>query len=165
MLFSFASKSLDFFLANLETLYRMISVEGTFSDGVIPLFEKHSAKRFSLKVAYESDEHCEAIMSHRERCLELFMYDSPHNIILTYCEVLLRVLYNFFWSASKDFCGGKRVFFLDSCITFMKEFFTKATQLMYPQQFELMYLTYSPYVDYPLRYVRIINNNYIEYCK
>ena len=47
----------------------------------------------------------------------------------------------------------------------MKEFFTKAIRLMYPQQFELMYLTYSPSVDYPLRYVRIINNHYIEYCK
>ena len=46
----------------------------------------------------------------------------------------------------------------------MKEFFTKAARLIYPQQFELVFLTYTPSVDYPLRYVRIVNSNYIEYC-
>ena len=104
-------------------------------------------------------------MSQRERCLELFMYDSPHGIIHMYCEVLLRILYYFFWYVSKDFVGGQKVFFLDCTISFMKELFTKATRLMYPQQFELMFLTYVPSVDYPLRYVRVINSNYIEHCK
>ena len=98
--------------ALLKALYRMISTEGAFSDALLPLFEKHSMNRFSLKGAYESHWHYEAIMSQRERCLELFMYYSPHSIILMYCEVFLRILYNFFWSVSKDFVGGQRYFFL-----------------------------------------------------
>ena len=54
--------SFSTFFAYLEMLYRMIPAEGTFSDAVVPLFEKHSMKQFSLKVVYKSDEHYEAII-------------------------------------------------------------------------------------------------------
>ena len=153
------------FLSHLKTIYRMISAVGTFSDDVAPLFRAHFINFFSLRVAYKSDEHYEAIMSEQEQCLEFFVYGSAPSIMLTDCEVLLRVLNNFLWSVSKDFSRSQRVYFLDCAISFMNGFFTKTTRLMKSQQFEVMYLTYSPDIDYPLGNVRIINKNYIEYFK
>ena len=104
-------------------------------------------------------------MSERERCLEFFVYWSVPSIMVTYCEILLKVLYNFLGGISKDFSRSQRIYFLNCALSFMNCFFTKETRLMKSQQFEVMYLTYSPWVDYLLGNVRIINKIYIEYCK
>ena len=76
------------FLSHLKTIYRMISAVGAFSDDVVPLFRAHFMNFVSLRVAYKSEEHYEAIMSE-------FVYGSVPSIMVTYCEILLRVLYNF----------------------------------------------------------------------
>ena len=54
------------FLSHLKTIYRMISAVGAFSDDVVPLFRAHFMNFVSLRVAYKSEEHYEAIMSERE---------------------------------------------------------------------------------------------------
>ena len=135
----------------------MISAVGTFSDDVVPQFRAHFMNFFSLRVAYKSDKHYVAIMSEREGCLQFFVYGSVTSIMVTYCEILLRVLYNFFGGVSKDFSRSQRVYFLDCALGFLNCFFTKATRLMKSQQFEVIYLTNSPWVDYLLGNVRIIN--------
>ena len=161
----FAPCSSTVFLASLETLCRIVSSTGTFCNSVLPLFEEYFIKRFNLNIAYKSREHYETIIFEQERCLELCVFDSPYSIILKYCEVLLRILYNFLWSVSDDFKDGRKIFFLDSCLYFMIEFFGKVTRLIHTHQFQTIYLTYTPHVDYSTRHIRIINNKYIEYCR
>ena len=74
-------------------------------------------------------------------------------------------MYNFLWPVSYDFKDGRKKFFLDSCLSFMKEFVGKVTRLMHSHQFEIIYLTYTPHVNYSTRHIRIINDKYIEYCR
>ena len=154
------------FFAHLRTLYRLISARSIFFDTVVRLFEEHSIKRFTLELTYKSDEEYKAVNINLERCLELFLCSSACEIITTYCKLHLRFLYNFMLVASKDFTSGsKRAFFLDACVSFMIEYFPRATRLLHPQKFESMFLTYSPNVDYPITHVRIINKKYIGCCQ
>ena len=160
------------FLLHIKTLYRFKSVEGTFSDDVVSIFKEHSITSFNLRIAYKNDEHYEAVMSKRERCLEFFAYGHVTDFIMMYCEVLLRFLFNFFWTVSKDTFRGlyrpQRNCFLDTVITFMKDFFPKAfvfLRLLYSERFELTFSSYLSNIDYPLYHVRVVNSHYIKYCK
>ena len=151
------------FLLHIKTLYRFRSVEGTFSDDVVSIFKDHSITSFNLRIAYKNDEHYEAVMSKRERRLEFFVYGHVIDFIMMYCEVLLRFLFNCFWTVSKDSFRGlyrpQRNCFLDTVITFMKDFFPKASRLLYSERFELMFSSYLPNIDYPLYHVRVVNSH------
>ena len=130
------------FFAHVRTLYILISTKSIFSDSVVQLFEEHSIKCFTLEVAYKSDEHYRGIKFDSERYLKLFVCGSACEIVTMFNELHLRFLYNFMWIASKDFTSGsQRAFFLDSCISFKKEYFPRAMELLCSQQFEIMFLT------------------------
>ena len=120
---------LDFY-TSLKLLYRKVSPTVLFNDSVLPLFEKYSIKRFDFTLSFRSREHLEVVNSERKRCIEIFVCDSPCKMILAYCEVFLRILLNFLWSLSDDFKSGKKRFFLDVCLLFVKDLFWRVTPLM-----------------------------------
>ena len=146
------------FYTIIELLYRKVSPMGLFNDSALPLFERYSIKQFNLNLSFKSREYFEVVNSEQKRYLEMFVCDSPCMLLLAYCEVFLRILLNFFWSVSDDFKDGRKRFFLDACICFVKELFQRVTPLMNSSFFETMFLICSPDVNYSTRYIRIIND-------
>ena len=117
-------------------------------------------------------------MSDQKHCFELSVFNNnPCDIIIKYCEVLVRILANLFYSVSDDFkydystdiftkkFGKKKEFFLDQCSHFIQEFFKGMTRVIQSHQFEIMSLTFKPDIDYLTRYIRIVNDKYIEHCE
>ena len=100
--------------------------------------------------------------------MELSVCHGPCDIIIKYCEVIIRVLANFFYSALDDFkydysidiftkkFGKKKEYFQDCTSHFTQDVFKGMTLLIQSHQFEIIY--------YLARYIMIVDDKYIEYC-
>ena len=89
-------------------------------------------------------------MSDQKRCVELCVFQNPCDIIISYCEVLVRILTKFLFTVSHDLTsddlrsryGKKKEVFLDSCLYFMREFFSGMTRLIHSSEFAIIFLTF-----------------------
>ena len=116
------SDSTDF-LASLELRYNLIFVNCAFFDSVQPFFKESFITRFNLNIAYKSHKHYKAIMSDQKRCLELSVFNSPCDIIVKCCEVLVRIYANYFYFVFHDFKYDYSMDIFTKKLSQKKEFF------------------------------------------
>ena len=95
-------------------------------------------------------------------------FQNECDIIIKYCEVLIRIFFNFFYSVSESFAGfekpGKGTKCFECCLRFIECFFERMAKRLYADKFKEILLHYEPESDHDLSYIRIINEKYIEYC-
>ena len=124
--------------------------------------------QFKLNICYKSLEQYTVLNSDQKRCLQLPVFQNECDIIIKYCEVLVRIFYNIFYSVSELLVAfekpGKLTNYFECCLRFIESFFKRMVKLLYADKFKEIFLPYEPENDYDLSYFRIINKNYGEFC-
>ena len=154
-------------LHNTDLRYKLIK-SSIFAYDVKQLFKNNFITQFKLNICYKSLEQYTVLNSDQKRCLQLSVFQNECDIIIKYCEVLIRIFLNFFYSVSESFAGfekpGKLTKYFECCLRFIERFFERMAKLLYADKFKEIFLHYEPESDYDLSYIRIINKKYSKYC-
>ena len=85
---------------------------------------------------------------------QLPVFQNECYIIIKYCEVLVRIFFNFFNSVSESFAGfekpGKLTKYFDCCLRFIERFFERMAKRSYADKFKEIFLHYEPESYYDL---------------
>ena len=152
-------------VSNLE--YTLILVNRFFVGETKELFKECSIEQFRVNICCKSLKHYNAINSDEKRCLLLRISQNPCIIIINFCETLVRIFYNFFYSVSRDFstdAGKYRQMFLEECLKFVDMLFRGMAKLLNASKFKEIFLNYKPDIDYSTSFIWIVNKHYIAYC-
>ena len=138
-----------------------------FAYDVKQLFKNNFITQFKLNICYKSLEQYTVLNSDQKRCLQLSVFQNECDIIIKYCEVLIRIFFNFFYSVSESFVGfekpGKLTKYFECCLRFTERFFfERMAKLLYADKFKEIFLDYEPESDHDISYIRIINEKYSE---
>ena len=129
--------------------------------------------RFRCNVFYESKY--QIIKSCEERCMKFVVIANPTDLIISYFEVFACFFCNFFYKMSKEFsllsnkqAGDidKREILLNLFISNFKKFCREVVfQSLCYEKFEELFMILIKDVDYLSCYIRIINQNYIQFVE
>ena len=85
--------------------------------------------QFKLNICYKSLEQYTVLNSDQKRCLQLSVFQNECDIIIKYCEVLVRIFYNIFYSVSELLVAfekpGKLTNYFECCLRFIECFFER----------------------------------------
>ena len=113
-------------LHNTDLRYKLIK-SSIFAYDVKQLFKNNFITQFKLNICYKSLEQYTVLNSDQKRCLQLSVFQNECDIIIKYCEVLIRIFLNFFYSVSESFAGfekpGKLTKYFECCLRFIERFF------------------------------------------
>ena len=154
-------------LHSTDLRYKLIK-SSIFAYDVKQLFKNNFITQFKLNICYKSLEQYTVLNSDQKRCLQLSVFQNECDIIIKYCEVLVRIFLNFFYSVSELFAGfekpGKLTKYFECYLRFIECFFERMAKFLYADKFKEILLHYEPESDYDLSYIRIINKKYSKYC-
>ena len=154
-------------LHNTDLCYKLIK-SSIFGYDVKQLFKNNFIPQFKLNICYKSLEQYTVLNSDQKRCFQLSVFQNECDIIIKYCEVVIRIFLNFFYSVPESFAGfensSKLTKYFKCCLRFIERFFERMVKLLYADKFKEIFLHYEPESDYDLSYIRIIKKNYNEYC-
>ena len=113
-------------LHNTDLRYKLIK-SSIFAYDVKQLFKNNFITQFKLNICYKSLEQYTVLNSDQKRCLQLSVFQNECDIIIKYCELLIRIFFNFFCSVSESFAGfekpGKLTKYFECCLRFIERFF------------------------------------------
>ena len=87
-------------LRNTDLRYKLIK-SSIFAYDVKQLFKNNFIMQFKLNICYKSLEQYTVLNSDQKRRLQLSVSQNECDIMIKYCEVLVRIFYNFFNSVSE----------------------------------------------------------------
>ena len=137
--------------------YEFIFVNRAFKEDVKLLLKSHFITQFKLNICYKSLKHYNVINTDQERCLTIPVIQDPCKLIITFCEMLVRILYIFFYYFLLRVYSKKGEYFYIHCLKFIKKFFQEMTKLLHAHPFKNMFLNYEPDVDYSASFIKVIN--------
>ena len=145
---------------NTDLRYKLIK-SSIFAYDVKQLFKNNLITQFKLNICYKSLEQYTVLNFDQKRCLQLSVFQSKCDIIIKYCEVLVRIFFNFLNSVSESLAAfekpGKLTKYFECCLRFIERFFERMVKLLYADKFKEIFLHYEPENVYYLSYIRIIN--------
>ena len=153
----FVSDASDF-VSSIRYLFILIfSRNNAFDQDLEPLFSKVNLRYFRLDLLYHSGTHYTLADSNQNRCMYFLVAKEPCELAVKLSEVWIRILVNNIVSISNDFLINgeyglsrrkeKRVLFLDSCVQFLKSFYSVACKLVKANAFVFMYEKIEPNVE------------------
>ena len=83
-------------LHNTDLRYKLIK-SSIFAYDVKQLFKNNFIMQFKLNICYKSLEQYTVLNSDQKPCLQLSVFQNDCDIIIKYCEVLIRIFLNFFY--------------------------------------------------------------------
>ena len=112
------------FCLSIDHYFKLMFPESVFSKNISKIFSSEKNRRFGLKFFYESKRIYEIIKSDGQRCIKFVVVSKQSDLTVIFCEVLVRIFCNCFYSVSLDFLLlkkqntkgiTKREGFLDAC--------------------------------------------------
>ena len=155
------------FVSSIRYLFILIfSRNNVFDKDLELLFAKVNLKHFSLDLLYHSGTHYTLVDSNQNRCMYFLVAKQPCELAIKLCEVWIRILINNMVSISNDFLINdefglsrrkeKRALFLDSCVQFLKSFYSVACKLLNANAFVFMY-------EKMKKKLKIVSKSYLDY--
>ena len=155
------------FVSSIRYLFILIfSRNNVFDKDLELLFAKVNLKHFSLDLLYHSRTHYTLVDSNQNRCMYFLVAKQPCELAVKLCEVWIRILINNIVSISNDFLINdefglsrrkeKRALFLDSCVQFLKSFYSVACKLLNANAFVFMY-------EKMKKKLKIVSKSYLDY--
>ena len=108
-------------LHNTDLRYKLIK-SSIFAYDVKQLFTNNFIMQFKLNICYKSLEQYTVLNSDQKRCLQLSVFQNECDIIIKYCEVLIRIFFIFFYSVSESFAGFEKPGKLTKCFEYCLRF-------------------------------------------
>ena len=113
---------------NTDLRYKLIK-NSMFAYDVKQLLMNNFMTQFKLNICYKSLEQYTVLNSDQKRCLQLPVFQNECDIIIKYCEVLVRIFYNIFYSVSELLVAfekpGKLTNYFECCLRFIECFFER----------------------------------------
>ena len=166
--------SLEFFNST-EQYFRLIFARSVFSPDLLDKFILQKNDRFRCNVFYESESKYQIIKSCEERCMKFVVIANPTDLIISYFEVFVRFFCNFFYKMSKDcsFLFNKQAGDIDKREILLNMFISNFKKLCREVFFQsLCYEKFEELFTILIRddddlscYIRLINQNYIDFLK
>ena len=132
---------------NTDLRYKLIK-SSIFAYDVKLLFKNNFIMQLKLNICYKSLEQYTVLNSDQKRCLQLSVFQNEYDIIIKYCEVLVRIFFNFFYSVSESLAAfenpGKLTKYFECCLRFIERFFERMGKLLYADKFKEILLHYEP---------------------
>ena len=103
-----------------------------------------------------------AINSDKKRCLNTFVVKNFFELITLFFETQIRVFCNFFHDIANDFYikAENKTFFLEQCFDFVLRFVRNCIKNIKISMFQEIFSNF----EYSSSYLKVINQEYIEYC-
>ena len=155
------------------TFFRLIFAKPVFLPDLLEKFISQKNDQFRCNVFYESESKYQIVKSCEERCMKFVAIVNPTDLIASYLEVFVRFFFNFFDNFSKDCLVfskrqardiDKREILLNFSISNFRKFCREVHfQSLCYEKFEEFFTILVRDVDYLSCYIRIINENHIDF--
>ena len=126
-------------------------------------YELHKNNNFKIKIFFVNFKQKSVLESYLKRCLTLKIFQSKHDIYISFLEVFSRILFNSFYSIVEDFDEKEDCeIYLSLFHDFYEDFINFLNETNFEKDFFKKFFREFDLTNYNSNFIRIVNQKYID---
>ena len=127
------------------------------------LYELHKNNTFKIKIFFLNSEQKSVLESDLKRCLTLKVFQSKHDIYISFLEVLSRILFNSFYSIVEDFDEKEDCdIYLSLFHDFYEDFINFLNEANFEKDFFKKIFREFDLTNYNSNFIKIVNQKNVD---